>query len=301
MNLRQLEYFLAVVKARSLTGAAASLGVAQPTLTKSIRALETELGVSLFRRLPRGVEVTEFGRGLLRHAESVNIQMRDAAKEIASLRGGASGAVTIGAGPAWLRRHLPAAVAETVARNPAIRVRVDGGFDDVLLRALRQGEVDFVVAEIPSAETARDLDVMPLTSDSLGVMCRDGHPLAGRRNLGAERLLEFQWAMPPDSTKTLRRLNALFVAANLRPPEVAVESESMAFLVQIVRHSDMISFTVSTTVSLPECQGLRFLRVPALAARREAGVITRKGGWLSPAAEAIVAELKKICATEPTN
>ncbi len=185
MNLRQLEYFLAVAKARSMTLAAADLGVAQPTLTKSIQALEEELGVSLFRRQPRGVELTEPGASLLRHAETVNVQMRDAVREIESLRGGTSGTVAIGAGPAWLRRHLPLAVARTLNRNPAMRVRVEGGFDDILLRALRRGEVDFVVAELPTPETARDLSLTPLTSDSLGVACRRAHPLTRRRRVPA--------------------------------------------------------------------------------------------------------------------
>ena len=301
MNLRQLEYFLAVARARSMTVAAADLGVAQPTLTKSIRALEGELGVSLFHRQPRGVELTEFGTSLLRHAETVNVQMRDAVREIESLRGGTSGSVAIGAGPAWLRRHLPLAVARTLQRNPAMRVRVDGGFDDVLLRALRRGEVDFVVAELPSAETASDLRLLPLTSDTLGVTCRSGHPLVGERRLHLPRLLEFPWAMPPRSTKTQGRLRALFIAADLPPPETIVETESMAFLIQTVLHSDTLTFTVSTTLNMAESTGLAMLHVPALASVRAAGVIMRKDGWLSPAAQAIVDELEAICALEPTN
>jgi LysR family transcriptional regulator of gallate degradation len=301
VNLRQLEYFLAIARAQSMSAAATELGVAQPTLTKSIAALEQELGVSLFRRQPRGVELTEFGVSLLRHAETVNVQMRDAVREIASLRGGTSGTVAIGAGPAWLRRHLPLAVGRTLERNPAVRVRVEGGFDDVLLRALRRGEVDFIVAELPSPEMAQDLTLMPLTSDSLGVICRAAHPLLRRRRIAMADLLAYPWVMPPRSTRTQRRLEALFVAAGLPPPETRVETESMAFLIQTVIASDTLSFTVKTTLAMPESRGLRLLNVPALASVRRAGVITRKDGWLSPAAQAIVDELKAICALEPTN
>ncbi len=66
----------------------------------------------------------------------------------------------------------------------------------------------------------------------------------------------------------------------------------MAFLIQTVLHSDSLSFTVSTTLDMPESRGLTMLKVAALASERKAGVITRKDGWLSPAAQAIVAELK---------
>lgn len=111
MNIRQLEYFLTVAAHKSVTVAAAKLGVSQPTLTKTIRSLELELGVSLFERMPRGVDLTPYGQSLLRHAEAIRVQFGDAKNEIESLRGGKYGTVLIGAGPAWLRRHLPRAVA----------------------------------------------------------------------------------------------------------------------------------------------------------------------------------------------
>lgn len=302
MHLKQLEYFVAVARAKNVTGAAAALGIAQPTLTKSIRALEEELGVTLFQRLARGVELTEFGHSLLRHAQSVSVQLQDAIAEIGSLRGGTVGTVRIGAGPAWLRRHLPLAVARTIAQHPGIRIWIDGGFDDALLRALRHGEVDFVVAELPAPDASLDLAIEPLTSDRLGVCCRAGHPLhALNRPLGLAELLDHQWVMPPQATRAQRRLKALFVAADLPAPEALVETESLAFLLQLVRQSDCLTFTVATTLLAAEAEGLDMLDVPALAATRQAGVISRKAGWLSPAARAVVDELRLICSAEPTN
>ena len=235
MDLRRLEYFLSVAKHLSITAAAEDLGLAQPTLTKSIRSLEEELGVQLFQRLPRGVELTDFGRSLLRHAEAMHVQVQDALNEIEGLRGGAIGVVTIGAGPSWLRRHLPLAIARTLSRNPSLKVRIDGGYDDALLRALRHGEVDFVVSELPSPERAKDLAITPLTSDSLGVCCREEHPLVGERNIPLNVLLDYPWIMPSRRTRAQRRLQALFIAANLASPDPVVETESMAFLLQMLR------------------------------------------------------------------
>ena len=301
MRLRQLEYFLAIARARSLTLAAAELGVAQPTLTKSIRALESELGVALFRRQPRGVDLTSYGETLLHHAQTLNVQLSDAIRELRSLKEGMAGSVAIGAGPAWLRRHLPLAVARAVKRNPAIRVRVDGGYDDLLLRSLRRGDVDLVVAEVPSPENAKDFTVIPLTSDKLRIACRAGHPLTRMKRVSMQHLLEYPWSMPPLSTRTTRRLRALFIAADLAPPETVIETESMAFLIQAVLNSDAITLTVASSLDMPEAKGLKLMTVAGLALRREAGVVLRKDGFLSPAAEAIVEELKSICALEPTN
>ncbi|MFI5015326.1 MAG: LysR substrate-binding domain-containing protein [Hyphomicrobiales bacterium] len=301
MNLRQMEHFVAVARRSNMTAAAHDLGVAQPTLTRTIRALEQELGVPLFERLVRGVELTIYGRSLLRHAETVGVQLEDAAREISSLRGGTVGTVTIGAGPAWLRRILPLAVARIIADSPSMKVRIEGGFDDALLRGLRRGEIEFVVAELPSAETARDLKIEPLTSDELRVCCRQGHPLAGGGALDPSALQAFAWIMPPGPTRAQKRLSALFVALDLPPPNIVVETESMAFLLQLLHHSDLLTFTVSTTLQAADGKGLTLLDVPALSANRQAGIISRRAGWLSPASEAVIAELKRLCAADPHN
>ncbi|WP_410603849.1 LysR substrate-binding domain-containing protein, partial [Bacillus sp. SIMBA_008] len=73
--------------------------------------------------------------------------MSEARADLQALRTGDRGTVTIGAGPAWLRRHLPHAVARSIANRPDLKILIVGGFDEALFRKLRRGEVDFVVAE----------------------------------------------------------------------------------------------------------------------------------------------------------
>ena len=109
MDLRQLEYFLKVAQRQNISTAAAELNITQPSLTKSIKLLEKQLGVQLFDRLARGVELTTTATTLLRHAEAVHVQINDAGDEVAALRSGTFGVVSVGAGPTWLRRHLPVA------------------------------------------------------------------------------------------------------------------------------------------------------------------------------------------------
>ena len=301
MDLRQLEYFLRVAQRRNISIAAAELSITQPSLTKSIKLLEKSLGVRLFDRLARGVELTDYGQTLLRHAEAVHMQVGDASSEIAAMRSGTFGSVSIGAGPAWLRRHLPLAVARTVARDPGIRIRVGGGFDEELYRSLRRGEYDFVIAELPQAEDRRGLDVRPLTSDELGVCCRADHPLAARRRVAMRDLLRYSWVLLPRTTRAQRRLAALFATHDLAPPQDVIETNSHAFLLNLLRHSDALTFTVSKTVEVEEGAGLVMLNVPHLKVRREAGIVTRRGSWLSPAAARVIDHLTAICAADPQN
>ena len=301
VDLRQLEYFLRVAQRRNISIAAAELNITQPSLTKSIKLLEKNLGVRLFDRLARGVELTDYGHTLLRHAEAVHVQIGDASQEIAALRSGTFGAVAIGAGPAWLRRHLPLAIAQTVARYPGMRVRVAGGFDEELFRSLRRGEYDFVVAELPRPEDRRGLDVRALASDSLGICCRAGHPLAGKRRVAPGSLLAYPWVRLPRTTRSQQRLEALFGACDLEPPQNVVETTSHAFLLNMLRHSDALTFTTARTVETEEGAGLVMLNVPRLTTRREAGIVRRRGGWLSPVAQHVIDRLEAICAADPQN
>lgn len=301
MNFRQLEQFLAVARAGSFTAASSELGVAQPSLTKSIRALERELGATLFERLPRGVVLTGAGQALRRHAERVGVQLQDASRELQSLAGQSGGLIAIGAGPSWLRRLLPIAAANAIRANPAVRLSVVGGFDDVLLRALRAGDLDFVVAELPPEDRAEDLALHALTSDRLAVLCREGHPLAAASHPSLGDLLAYPWVMPPATTRAQQRLNALFVAADFPAPDIAAETESQAFLLQLLLNSDALTFSVASTAQLPEAAGTVLLDVPQLRAERSAGVITRRHGWLPQAAQAIVDDLQQLCRPEVRN
>ncbi len=301
MDLRQLDYFLKVVERRSLTAAAAELRITQPTLTKSIRQLEDSLGVTLLERLPRGVVPTEFGAVLARHARLVGVQIEDALGEIEGLRSGRMGHVAIGAGPAWLRRLLPLAVTRAQAARPGLRVYLAGGFDDGLLRSLRQGDLELVVAELPEPSTAPDLTLLPLAADDLGIICRAGHVLAGRTGLILPDLLTYPWILPAGNTRARRRLDALFVGRNLGAPAAAIETESMAFMLAAIRQSDGLGYGTSQLLTSEGGAGVVMLDVEGVSGQRIAGVISRRSARLSPSAQAIVDELVAICRLDGRN
>ena len=106
---------------------------------------------------------------------------------------------------------------ESVARYPGLRVRIAGGFDEELYRSLRRGEYDFVVAELPRPEDRRGLEAKALASDALGICCRAGHPLARKRRVPLETLLDYPWVLLPRTTRSQRRLEALFASCDLAP------------------------------------------------------------------------------------
>ncbi|MBI1777439.1 MAG: LysR family transcriptional regulator [Proteobacteria bacterium] len=294
MELRQLLQVLSVAEHRSIGKAAAALGLTQPALSKSIRRLEHELGVTLFERQPRGVTPTEFGEILLRHAKLMQVELREVRGEIEALRGGYAGSVVVGAGPSWLSRFLPLAVSRLLAKRPGVRVRVWGGFDDMLLRQLRQGDLDVVVAALPERPSP-DLTWRPLTVDDLRVCARREHPLARRRRIALAQLQQQSWVLPRREVLARQRLDAIFLDKGLAPPNVLIESDSISFILETVRLTDCLGFVTSQAVSTDRVQGLTLLDVPDALSKRIAGVVHRARGSLSGGARLLIAELETIC------
>src|SRR4051794_23179920 len=96
MTLQQLEYFLAAVQRGSFSAAADSLHMAQPSLSEQVRRLEAELGVELFTRVGRGLQLTDAGRALRPHAERVLAEVEQARESVVELRELRGGTATFG-------------------------------------------------------------------------------------------------------------------------------------------------------------------------------------------------------------
>ena len=156
----------------NLSHAAEAMSMTQPGLSKSMQRLQLELGTRLYHRRGRGIELTESGRALLRHAKLIEAQLADARSEVVGIAGGKTGHARIGAGPSWLSRHLPESIARMIAQHPNVRFTVDTGFPDRLIGRLRLGELDIVVGALPDNRVDPDLRFMRLSSDITTGFCR---------------------------------------------------------------------------------------------------------------------------------
>jgi DNA-binding transcriptional LysR family regulator len=305
IDLRLLTYFCRTAELGGISRAASALNIAQPTLSKAIQLLEHQLGVPLFTRGPQGVTPTLFGERLLRHARLVTAQVNAAASEIESLRTGKAGEVRIGAGPSWLRRVLPLAVAQALAERPDVRITVTGGFDETLLGGLDDGSLDVVVAEVPLEGDHPDYAVEVLTRDRLVVCCRVGHPLTAVAAPGLAPsladVLAQPWALPPPHTQARRKLDGRLRSLGLPSPRAVTVSTSLAFILSLVNCSDALTYTTFSALATPDGQGLVALDVPAIAAEREAGLIFRRLQVITPATEHVVGHLRALARLEQAN
>jgi DNA-binding transcriptional LysR family regulator len=186
MELRHLRYFVAIAEERSFTAAAERLWVAQPGLSTQIRRLETELGVRLFERHARGVDLTDAGVLFLERARTT-LAAADAANSVGSdLEGGLAGTLRVGlATPA--RWSGTAALLERFARErDGVELTVLEGYGGTLWHDLRDGRLDAVIA--PSSFASPDLRALKLGTEPWVVLVAETHRLAGSGPIGARQL-----------------------------------------------------------------------------------------------------------------
>ncbi|MEO1986459.1 MAG: LysR family transcriptional regulator [Martelella sp.] len=146
MDFRQLRYFIQVVELSSITAAAERLNIAQPALSRVVKALEDELGVSLLRRHGRGVMPTEEGIRLARRAKAIIEDVVDMAGDISGNRAPLSGTVTLGLPPTVseiLATHL---IERTLIKYPDVKLRIISGFSGHVQDWLLRGKIDLGVA-----------------------------------------------------------------------------------------------------------------------------------------------------------
>jgi len=293
MDLTQLRQFLAVAEHGSLSQAAKMLNVSQPGLTRSMRRLEAELDAPLLRRRPRGVELTEAGIALQRHANAVQIQLADAAQEVAALTHRRDTLVRLGAGPSWLDSVLPKVVARAIARDPSLRIQVTTGQTDLLFSRLKDGSLDFVLAAIPEGPAVAGLQTVELTRDDVLVVARQGHPLTQRHQVTIEELATARWVLAGPDMLLRRRLAALFASRGHALPPPTVESDSTPFTLSVIRDSDLLGISTRDILRGPAGQGIATLDVRDAAMSRSTGIVRRSKTALSVVAEHLVDAIER--------
>lgn len=177
-DLADLRAFLSVADLGSFRAASDALHLSQSALSRRVDKLEDALGVQLFTRTTRKVELTTVGRAFVHRARNVFNELDSALLGIADVAERLSGEVTLACVPSAVGHFLPSVFEDYHRRYPGIRVRVhDESSSDVLL-AVTRGEADFGVTYIGTQES--DIDFVPLIEEAFVLACPSDHPLAER-------------------------------------------------------------------------------------------------------------------------
>lgn len=272
-NAHLLRQFLAVVNEGTLTGAAQKVAVTQPALTKSIRKLESALGVPLFERLPRGITLTVYGRTLLPHAQRIVAECRLADLELQSFGMGHKGLLRIGAGLMFGATYVPTAISDLYPRYPGVAFQLTSGATEVNFPLLCAGELDLMFGLLPPIASIPDhLTYRPILELTSRVVAGANHPLARRRSVRAAELANWPWVVIQHDRELVNNILAALTTEGARTPKIAVEVSSLSSLVRLLRGGTYLSCFAEPIATMPD---LDLVLVPYGAGlmRGQAGVV----------------------------
>ena len=187
MDIRVLQYFLAVAREASITKAAQSLNMTPPPLSRQLKELEEELGKQLFIRGNRRVTLTEEGMILRKRAEEMVELMEKTKAEVSSSGENISGEIYIGGGETEGIRLIAKAAEKIQRKHPGISYHLFSGNADDVTERLDRGLLDFGILIEPADIKKYDFIRLP-TKDRWGLLMRRDHPLAEKNGIQPEDL-----------------------------------------------------------------------------------------------------------------
>jgi len=193
MEVSLLVVFRAVAECGSFTAAAQALGYTQSGVSRQVAALESEFGVALFDRLPRGVRLTESGHCLLPAATAVASRLSAAREDLAALRSLAAGRLRAGAFPTADTALVPQAVSAFRAFHPNVQLTFTEGFVRDLVVRLADGDLDVAIVTGTVPALLDGLELRHLMDDLMFVAVPASHRLAGRRVVRLAELADDDW------------------------------------------------------------------------------------------------------------
>jgi DNA-binding transcriptional LysR family regulator len=186
VDLRQLNYFIAVAQERHLSRAAERLHVSQPPLTRHIQALEAEFGTKLFKRTARGMLPTQAGELLLREALSIRGMVEQAGERVKRAGLGKMGLLGVGIYGSSIFGVVARILAQFTAANPMVEISLNHAQTADQVAALRQGRVQVVFERWLPDEP--DIKSTLLTREPLFLALSERHPLARRKVVEVQAL-----------------------------------------------------------------------------------------------------------------
>ena len=278
LDQKQLRHFLAVAKYGQFQRAAEDFGISKQGISKSIAALEVQLNVTLFDRKSYGVECTEFGQALIRHAKVILSEVENARRELSHLKASTAGEITVAFGASFSQTIGLNVLRGFRAKFPNVVVRVESTPPDVAVAKLADGAIDLVASSLnPTVEVPASIQSELLFSVPYNAFCGASNPLAsGKGKLRLADLEEQQWVTLWRSDRTRQHIVDVFRKHDVRPPENFLFSNDLNLSRDLVIQDGYLMFSTASTFAIELEIGLvKALNVPELEASFDATLLYR--------------------------
>ncbi|MFE7836716.1 LysR family transcriptional regulator [Streptomyces sp. NPDC057474] len=294
MELRQLEYFVAVTEEASFTKAAARLYVAQPGVSAQIRRLEQELGQQLLDRSGRTVRLTEVGEAVLSYARRALDGVAGMRLVVDDFTGLMRGRVSVGMVRSCSSLDLPELLADFHKDHPAVEITLTEENTDRLLDDLRNGALDTAVVALTTT-TPPGVDLHVIADESLVVAVNPSNPLADHTTIAVDKLREQSLISLPRGTGMRACLDHACADAGFEP-RVAFEASDPNVLAELAIRG-LGPAIIPESLATLRSEELHAITVTSPWFRGRMALAWRSDGPVSPAARVFVEHARAVLPT----
>jgi DNA-binding transcriptional LysR family regulator len=292
LKLRDLHVFSTVVQRGSMAKAAAHLGVSQPAVSEVIADLEHALGAPLLDRSPRGVELTTYGRALLKRTHAAFDELKQGIRDIEFLTDPTAGEVTVGCTDSVAAAVLAPVFQQFFQQYPKVVLHLHRLVTATLeLPELRERSVDVVLGRVlmPLMQQDDDLNVEILIDDRLVVTAGTQSRWARRRKIDLAELIGEPWILTPANGRAHTLMVEAFRARGLDMPKVCLTTYSLHLRALMVATGPFITALPAFTVRLDASRlALKALPVDLPVRSWPVAIVTLKNRTLSPVAQLFI-------------
>ncbi|EJW14925.1 LysR family transcriptional regulator [Paenibacillus alvei] len=291
-----LESFAAVVELTSLNQAAKRLNISQPALSRQVAKLEEELGVELFIRNGKRLELTRVGQLTYEFALDIRNRQLDFLKSIAAFKAEGQATITIGASLTTLQTTLPLFISSFVERHPDARLKAVTGKTHEIISLVREQTIDLGIV----ADAIREPGLMciPLFADHLQLVLPRRHPLASIRNWSMDRLDGLPMLLFSKGTWYRKLIDNLFRRYRIMP-DIRMEIDSFEAIVRLLSTCHAAALLPHSYLRLEWLKDNDLIAVPLKELKqteRVTSIVYGEQALLSPIATQFIDEMMEAAA-----
>lgn len=289
MSDLQLRYFLVCAEEGSFTGAAERLGLSQPALSQQIRKLEQEMGIALFSRIGRGIQLTAAGRQLWGKVQPLFSDVDQAIRELQFQEGVIEGTIAIAGPHTALSYLLTPLISQHAAENPDVRFQLHARSSQEVIQLTYNRTVDFGLVH-STMVLPPELDGELIHDEKLVAIFAANHPAAERLRQDGELPSNTPTLLFPKGYALRRAVDAAFAD---QPLNVAMEVETVDAMLNLARRGSGVCFAPRYVAE--QQPGLAFAEVNNLDITLSLMLVTRYGKAIQPITQCFIDQLKSYC------
>ena len=294
LRIKQLQLLIALDDLKSLHKAAGAMAMTQSAASKALQELESMFDAPLFERSKSGMIPNQLGHCVIRYARLVATDLTALCQDVAEIRSGRGGRLAVGA----IMGAIPACVVPALNRlhagQPNLSIEVVEDTSARMLPQLDDGRLDLVVGRAAVAADPSKYHYRPLGDEPLSVVVGYGHPPLLKKEVQLRELAGHRWVVYPSHMPLHALLEREMDLAGLAMPDNPISTASTFVTVALLQSSsELVSLLPSAIAAMfVERKMLRIVPVRLKSPSQTFGVVTRRGGVLSPLAEQFIELLR---------